>query len=757
MSAPTTFKAIGQSIPIADGREKVTGKAKYTADLTFPGMLHARPVLSPYAHARITSIDKSAALQVPGVVMVVTADDLPTKRLPTNRNSAMLAKDRVIFRGQPVVVVLGESEAAAQDGADLVMIDYDPLPAAIDPVAAMQPDAPAVWPKGLPKGDSTADAHAGGAAEGGETQSQGNIHAQVHFKRGDVAAGFAESDVVIERTYRTGVVHQAYMEPHAAVATHDPVSNEMVIYTTTQGQFMVRDEVAKLMGLARHDVKVVPMKVGGGFGAKYGIIEPLVAALAMISQRPVRMVLSRTEDFLTTTPTPACVFEIKTGAKKDGSVTAIQAKVVEDAGAFPFGLHGIIAILLGGYYNFPHLDIEAFEVFTHKVPIGAYRAPGAPQATFAIESQMDDMAAQLGLDPLQFRLQNAVDTGDMMPNGQPWPHIGLKPVLERIAHHPLWVNRNQSSNGQRRGVALAVGGWPGGTAPASAVCRPDTDGTINIHIGSVDISGSNNAMIQIAAEVLGVNPNQVRVISGDTSTGPYAPNSGGSMITYTVGAAVQRAAEDARKQLLEAAAELFEASVEDLEISEGQVQVKGVPGKQMSIGQVQSRAIGGRTKTPPILGQGGSSIKDQAPGFAAHLVEVVIDSHTGELKLTQDVIFQDVGRAINPMIVEGQVHGGASQSVGYGILEEMRFDEGGQLLSASFMDYAMPLSTSMPDFEVVLVENPAPSGPFGARGIGEPPIIAAPAAIANAVKVATGVRMTDLPITAEKLYSAMNG
>ncbi|MCW5849256.1 MAG: xanthine dehydrogenase family protein molybdopterin-binding subunit [Anaerolineae bacterium] len=756
MSTPVTLKAVGQRIPLADGLEKVTGKAKFAADVSFPGLLYARPILSPYAHARITSIDKSAALQVPGVVAVITAEDLPVKRPASSRNSAILARDRALFRGQPVAVVLGETEAAAQDGVDAVMIDYDPLPAVVDPVEAMRDDAPSVWPQGLPKGDSMADAHAGAAAEQGEAERQGNIVNTVHFKHGDVEAGFAQADVVIEKTYRTGIVHQAYLEPYAAVVTHDALSGQLTIYTTTQGQFGVRDEVAKLLGLERGKVRVVPMKVGGGFGAKYGVIEPLVAACAVISKRPVKMVLSRTEDFLATTPTPATVFELKTGAKKDGTLTAIQSRVVVDTGAFPFGLHGIIAILLGGYYKFANMDIEGFEVVTNKPAIGAYRAPGSPQATFAIESQMNEMADALGLDPLQFRLQNAVETGDMMPNGQPWPHIGLKLVLEQIAQHPLWTGRTPSANGQKRGVGFAVGGWPGGTSPASAVCRPDSDGMVNIHIGSVDISGSNNAMIAIAAEILGVDPSKIRIIAGDTDSGPYAPPSGGSQITYTVGAAVKRAAEEARKQLLEAAAELFEASVDDMQIQDGQVSVKGVPNKQMSIGQVAGRAMSGRTRTPPILGQGGSSIKDQAPGFAAHLVEVAIDGDTGELTLERDVVIQDVGRAINPLIVEGQIHGGASQSVGYAILEEMRYDEGGQLLSASFMDYAMPLSNNMPDFEVVMVENPTPDGPFGARGIGEPPIIAAPAAIANAVQAATGVRITDLPITAEKLHQALH-
>ncbi len=757
MSAVTEFKAVGQRIPIVDGLEKVTGRARYTADLTLPGMLHARPVLSPYAHARIVSIDVEAARQAPGVVAVLTADDLPIKRAPTNRNSAILAQGRVLFRGQPVAVVIGETEAAAQDGVDLVMVDYEELPAAVDPVAAMSDSAPQVWPNGLPKGDvDLAEAHAGAAAEAGQHAGHGNVVNTASFNRGDVNVGFAEADLVVERSYRCGIVHQGYLEPHAAVAAWDAIKGELTIYTSTQGQYLVRDENARLFKLPKNKVRVVPMVVGGGFGAKYGIVEPLVSAASIVLKRPVRLVLSRSEDFLATTPSPAVIFEVKSGAKRDGSLTALQARVIVDTGAFPFRLHSIISILLGGYYNFPHLDIQAFEVLTNKVPVGAYRAPGAPQATFAIESQMDEMARQLGLDPLEFRLKNAVQTGDPMPSGDPWPHIGLRACLEAARQHPLWLNRAQLTEPGKRGVGLAAGGWVGGTAPANAVCRPDSDGTINIHIGSIDISGSNNAMVAIAAEVLGVSPDQIRIISGDTATGPYAANSGGSMITYTVGSAVMKAAEDARRQLLSIAGDLLEASPDDLEIRDGKISVRGVPDKGMTIADVAGKALDYGSKHAPVLGQGGSAINENAPGFTAQLAEVEIDPTTGRLDVKRNVIIQDVGRAINPLIVEGQIHGGASQGLGYGLYEEMVYDENGQLLSASFMDYTMPQAGRMPEFEIEMIENPTPYGPLGARGIGEPPIVAGAAAVANAVAAATGTRLTEIPMRAERVWTALH-
>lgn len=754
MSAPASFKVIGQSIKLPDGLEKVTGKARYAGDVTLPGMLHARPVLSPYAHATIVSIDTSAAEVTPGVVAVLTRDTIPFHRRPHSRNSAILARDRVVFRGQPVALVVAESEAAAADAADLVMVEYEPLPVTVDVVAAMQEGAARVWPHGLPKDeDSMASLHAGAVAETGKHDVHGNVVNTVHFHRGSPAQGFNEADLVLERTYKTGIVHQGYLEPHAAVADYDPTARELTIYTSTQGQYTVRDEVAKLVNLPKSKVRIVPMKVGGGFGAKYGIIEPLVAAAAIVVGGPVRLVLSRSEDFLATTPSPATVLEVKTGVKRDGTLTALQARVIVDTGAFAFGLQGIIATLLAGYYRFPNLDVRGYEVVTHKVPVGAYRAPGAPQATFAIESHMDEVARELGLDPIAFRLKNAVATGDPMPSGDPWPHIGLRQCLQQVAEHPLWVNRPQQQ-GMGRGVGLAVGGWPGGTSAASAVCRIDTDGTVNVHIGSIDISGSNAAMIQLAAEILGVAPESVRIVSGDTTTGPYAPNSGGSMITYTVGSAVVAAAEQAKKQLLEAAGEILEASPEDLTISDGLISIAGVPDRGVTVADVASKTYGGKIKHPPIVGEGGSKIAEQAPGFTAQLAEVEVDQATGEVRVVRNVIIQDVGRAINPMIVEGQVHGGATQGLGYGLWEEMVYDDNGQLLTSSLMDYNLAQAHEMPAFDVVLLENPTPYGPVGARGIGEPSIIAGAAAVANAIRAATGVRLYELPMRPEKLWTA---
>jgi len=771
----SAYQYLGKGRKLVEGMEKVTGSAQYTGDIRLPGMLHARPVLSPYAHARIVSIDTAAAAHMPGVVAVLTAQDLPTRdKIVNSRHSAVLAKEKVLFRGQPVVVVVGESEVAAQDGADAVVIDYAPLPAVVDVVKALADDAPVIWPNGLPK--EGVDLTAAHAAVDKETEEQerapSNIHDETHFERGDVEAGFKQADVVIERIYKTPIVHQSYLEPHAVVAEPDVLGRSLTLYTSTQGQFIVRDETARLLGLPKSKVRVVPMTVGGGFGAKYGLVEPLAGAVALALKQPVRLVLTRSEDFLTTTPAPASIIELKTGARKDGTITAIQARVIMDNGVFPFALGGIVGILLGGYYKCPNVRIDCYEVFTNKPQGGAYRAPGAPSATFALESNVEDMARELGIDPLEFRLLNAAETGDPTGNGEPWPSIGLKLCLERIREHPAWQRRariedSKSDRNERNplssvaqtleGVGIAVGGWPCFMSPAAAVCRVDTDGTIRVHVGSVDISGVNSSYVLVAAEILGVSPDQVEIVQGDTRSGPYAGPSGGSQTTYSVSGAVASAAREVRKRLLELAADHFEASADDLEIKDGVVQVRGVPDRTILIGELANIAEGKKGGPGPVIGEGRAAVEENAPGFVVHLAKVEVDPDTGRVDLRQYVAVQDVGFALNPLLVEGQIHGGAVQGIGWGLHEAMVYDENGQLLTGTFMDYDVPKADTVPNIETILVQNPSPHGPFGARGIGEPPITAGAAAIANAIRDATGARITELPIRAETVWRALNG
>ncbi len=748
---------IGRRIPLHDGREKVTGRLRFAADLGLPDLLHARLVLSPVAHGRIRGIDTDRARSLPGVVAVVTARDLPWfRRISLSHATGLLAWDRVVYAGQPVAVVLAEREATAQDAAALVEVEVEPLPAVVDPLEALAEDAPAVWPEGIPGMRADAGAHAA-EAESPSTEAlrrSANVAGSVRFARGSVQEGFAEADLVLERTYRTSSLHQGYLEPHATLAAVDPSGELLTLWTSTQSPFGVRQEVAKFLGWPEYRIRVVPAPVGGGFGGKFFLLEPLVAALALHTRRPVRLVLTRQEEFLLANPVHGAILTLKTGVRRDGTLTALRARLVFDAGAFPGAPARIAAILLGGVYRFPHLEIEAFEVLTHKPGAGAYRAPGAPQAAFALESQIDEMSRMLGIDPLAFRMRNLLEEGDPLPDGRRLPRIGLRECLEAVRDHPLWQKR-QTAPGE--GVGLAVGGWAGGLEPAAAACHVDRDGTVRVHVGAVDLQGTHTALRQIAAEVLGVPVERVRVVQGDTDHAPYAGASAGSKVIYTVGRAVQRAAEEARMRTLQLAARHLEVAVEDLELRDGRVFVQGLPEPRADLGELIGLAqrFGGRFE--PVWVVGTSAQTEQAPGFAAQVLRVRVDAETGQVEVLEAVLAQDVGCAINPLLIEGQVYGGVAQGLGWGLWEGLSYDEGGSPRTTSFLDYALPRATAVPPIQALLVEVASLHGPFGARGVGEPPVVPGAGAVANAIRDATGVRITELPITPERVLRAIRG
>jgi CO/xanthine dehydrogenase Mo-binding subunit len=748
----STTSAIGRSLRRIDGGEKVTGVTRFAADLALPGMVHARLVLSPYAHARILSIETKAASTLPGVLGVFTGRDLGLAKLDaSSRTRSPLAVDRVVFTGHPVVAVVAETASIADDAAALVEVEYDVQPAAIDVLDAMRKDAPRVRVKEGGSGEEELAMH--GAATGAQKLQEDvgpNVVGTQHFTRGEVARGFEDSEVVVERRYTTPMVHQGYLEPRAALAAVDPLGM-LTVWTATQALFFTRSEIAEVLGLPEHEVKVVATPMGGGFGAKFVLLEPLAAALARKLRRPVSVVMTRREDFLATTPAPSATFELKMGARRDGTLTAMQGRVVFDAGAYAGAPVGIALLLMGSYYQVPHLDLRGYEVLTHKPGAGAYRAPGAVQGTFVVESVMDELARTIGMDPLDFRLKNASRPGDPMVTGQPWPKMGLRECLERLRQERKNRARVSSTDGRRVGVGVAVGGWMGGIEPANAACRMDRDGTVTIIVGSVDMSGVNTGFAQIAAEAFGVGPDDVRIVTGDSDTAPYAGASGGSKITYTVGLAVERAARDARRQLLLIAADKLEAAPDDLEIVDRAVRVRGFPARSVTLADLAKAAMQFGSKYEPVFGRGASATTARSPAFAAHLTEVAVDPDTGGVEILGHIAVQDVGRAINPAAVESQMHGGVVQGFGWALLERMAYDDQGQLLAATLMDYALPHSLQTPRIDTVIVEVPSDHGPFGAKGVGEPPVVGVPAAVANAIADATGQRFTDLPITSEAI------
>ncbi len=745
--------SIGRELKLEDGAPKVRGVLEFGADLKRPGQLVARLVTSPHAHALLRGLDTDAAAALPGVHSVLTARDLPSIT-PSNRATLLLASDRVRFVGHPVALVLAQTEAAAQDAAELVIGDYEVLPAVVDLEQSLRADAHAVWPEGLP-GDS-AEAAAHGAAGGNDSASSAaspNVAGRMAFEQGDLEDAFAAADLVVDRTFHTASVHQGYLEPHVSLVEFDPLGEEVTVWTSTQAIFYVRDGVAEALGLDATRVRVVGTPVGGGFGAKFLLYEPLLALAARATGRPIFFAMTRLEEMTSATPAPATRVRVRMGANRNGDMVALDAEVVTDCGCFPSSMTILAGILLGSLYRIPSYRVVGIEVLTNRASTGAYRAPMAPQCAFGLESVIDELAHALELDPLEFRLRNAARPGDPMAIGRPWPSHGFTQVLEEIQRHPLWRDRKQSL-ARGRGVGLAVGGWPGGTEPAAAACSLQGDGTLQVQIGSVDITGTRTTMQQLAASVFGVEPEQVRIVSGDTRSGPFAGSSGGSKITYTVGPAVIQAAEDAKAQVLAMASHRLEAAIEDLEIRNGAVQVKGTPESAIALTSLARKTMAFGSTQAPIYGRGRHAQPDQAPGFCAQLAEVSVDEDTGQVTVHRLVLVQDVGRALNPLLVRGQMQGGAIQGLGWALYEELSYDDHGQPLTATLSDYALPHIHHLPlELEVEIVEVPSPFGPFGAKGVGEPPVIATAAAVANAIAEVSGRRMQRLPMTAPRILA----
>jgi len=583
-----------------------------------------------------------------------------------------------------------------------------------------------------------------------------NIASQMAFNRGDVEQGFAEADVIVEETWRSAMVHQSYIEPHATIADYDPgPDGELAIWTSTQAPFYIRDEVSKALRMPESRIRVTATEVGGGFGGKIYLTELMVALLAMAVRRPVKYIMSRKEDMLAATPAPQAIIELKTGMKKDGALTALKARLIYDSGAYPGAPMLPGCLIIGGYYKCANLEIQGLEVLTNKVSVGALRAPGAHNATFALESHMDMMAKELGLDPLEVRLKNAMEEGDPLPSGQPYTRIGLKECLDAIGNSQLWKDRSEAKQHPNRGIALAVGGWLGGLQPASAIVGLNGDGTINVIVGSADITGTNTSFAQITAEVLNVPLSMVGVTTGDTKSAPFAGMSAGSKTTITVGRAVKEAAEDAKQQMLKIASRRLECEPDDLEMIDGEIRVKGSSDKSLTFLRLGRITTNFAAPFAAIVGRGAITARRQAPGFSVQAAEVEVDPDTGELTILRYAIAQDAGFAINPLSVSGQMQGGASQGLGIALSEEMLYDDEGRLLNANLLDYRLPTTRDLPPIEAIIVEVPSEDGPYGARIVGEPSIVAGAAAVVNAIDEAVGARLREVPATPERVLRAL--
>jgi xanthine dehydrogenase molybdenum-binding subunit len=748
------FRIIGRKTPKVDAIDKVTGRAQFGADVSLPRLLVGKVLRSPHAHARIRRIDIRQAAALPGVHAVITGNDLPTVTpgAPMAAGTAtaydaylsqeVLARDRVLFHGHAVAAVAATSSDIAEAALALIQVEYEPLPFVLDPVEAMRPDAVRVHDDLFTQ------------AASGKATTPSNVAEHLEMGRGDVGQGFAQADVVVERTFKTRSVHQGYIEPDAETAwVHEDGS--VVVWANTQTTFTQRHELAMLLDLPVSRLRVVPTEVGGAFGGKESVrVSALCVALSRKAGLPVRITLSREEVFRATGPATATVSTVKVGARRDGTITAIQARLVYDAGAFPGAPLRSAIRRVFSHYRTPNLKIDAYDVVTNKPHVAAYRAPGATPTNFALESVIDAVGEAVHMEPLAFRLLNVSRPGDPMPDGVTFPSVSLIEILQRVRQHPCWTTPLTGPN-QGRGIALGLWTQPGGTT--SCHITLSMDGSVTLVLGTVDLSATRTSLAMVAAEALGLEMADVRVVVGDTDMVAYSGASAGDKVTYVTSKAIIKASDDLLQQLKSRVAAALEASAQDIVYERKRFWVQGSPERGVSLADVARRTMqsGGS-----IMGYGSASDTFSAvalaPNAAAHVADVEVDRDTGQVKLLRYTTFQDVGLCVNPDQVEGQMQGGATQGIGWGLAEMYLIDEQGAVRNANLLDYRLPSAMDVPYIAADVVEVPSGDHPYGIRAVGQVPIVPPAAALANAIYRAVGVRLYELPMTAERLYRAMH-
>ena len=750
MGTQGQFKVVGTRPVRPDGVEKVTGRAAFGADLSLPGMLVGKVKRSPHAHARIVSIDVEKARALPGVKAVVTAADFPeiaseeafVGEGPMNFRDLScncMARGKVLYEGHAVAAVAATSSAIADAALDLIEVVYEPLPHVIDVEAAMAPGAPLLHDDLITQGVDPAP------------RTPSNVAKRVHFSLGDVEAGFRAAQVVLERRYTTKPVHQAYIEPHACVASAG-ADGQCQIWCSSQGQFMVRAYCAKLLGLPISSIRVTPAEIGGGFGGKTLVyLEPLALALSKQSGRPVKMVMTREEVFRATGPTSGAVVEVKIGATRDGKITGAQAVLKYQAGAFPGSPVQPGCMAAFAMYDLDNVSVTGYDVVCNRPKVAAYRAPGAPIASFAVESCLDELARTLGLDPIALREKNAAKDGTRAVYGPIWKDIGYVETLQAAKKHAHYA----APLGPNQGRGVASGFWFNIGGESTAEVHINEDGTAVVVSGNPDIGGSRASMAMMAAEVLGIPVERVRPIVGDTSSIGYSFLTGGSRVTFATGMAVVQAAQEVVGELKRRAALILDVSPEAIEWRDGAaVPSDADPGRFAPLPLAAIALKAGRTGGP-ISAKASINAQGAGPGFATHLCDVEVDPETGQVKILRYTAIQDVGRAIHPSYVEGQIQGGVAQGIGWALNEEYIYDANGRLENPGFLDYRVPVASDLPMIEAVMIEVPNPRHPFGVRGVGEVPIVPPMAAVANAIHAATGVRLTDLPMSPPRVLAAI--
>ena len=752
------FDVVGTRPIRPDGLDKVTGRARYSADIHLPGMLHGKLLRSPHAHARIRSIDCSKALELPGVKAVVTAADMPevSAEFTDQEEGAMvnygfygrnvIAREKVLYKGHVVAAVAATDPSVAEQALDLVEVDYEVLPPVLNAEDAMKDDAPILHERLLTMHSPTF--RSGGW---GDADTQTNVANRFEFSIGDVQAGFDQADVIVEREFRTEAVHQGYIEPHAATAQWNS-DGYVTIWCSTQGHFGVRDHTSAILGLPVSRVKIVPMEIGGGFGGKgqSGVyLEPLAAKLSQKSGQPVKIVMSRYEVFVGTGPTSGSIMTVKMGATRDGRVTAAEAHLIYEAGAFPGSPVASGCRTMFAPYNIPNALVEGVDVLVNRQKSAAYRAPGSPAAAFAAEQVVDELSQQLGMDAIEFRLLNTSEEGTRQVAGPRFLRIGNKELLEAAREHP---HIRTPLEGKLRGRGIAAGAWFNGSGPASAVASVNPDGTVSLIEGSPDIGGSRAAMAMHVAEVLGIPVTDVNPAIVDTDSIGYSSGAGGSGVTFKMGRACYEAAQDTKRQLIERAARIWDVSPDDVEYDDATLRHKQDTELSMTFAELAPRLNG---TGGPIVGRATVNPGGVGNAFGLHIVDVEVDAETGKVEILRYTAIQDAGKAIHPSYVEGQIQGGAVQGIGWALNEEYYFSDDGTMENSTFLDYRMPTSLDLPMIDTVIVEVANPGHPYGVRGVGEVSIVPPMGAVANAIHDATGVRMTELPMSPGAVVKAL--
>ncbi len=737
--APREFKQVGTRPRRPDGVDKVTGRALYGADVTAPGMLTGRILRSPHAHARIVSIDTAKAAALPGVKAVVTSADfgVPEDAFLRDVQDNCIARGKVLYDGHAVAAVAAVDAATARAALKLIEVRYEKLPHVTDVDRAMAPDAPVVLD--------------GRALENVPAGMSANVTMHCEFGHGDMEAGFAMADHILERSFTTAATHQGYIEPNACLASFTS-DGKAELWLCTQGQFYTRSLCAEILQMEASQLRVIASEIGGGFGGKTSVFsEPVALMLAKKSGKPVKVVLTRDEIFKATGPTVSSSMDVKIGMTKDGRITAAETTLRYSGGAFPNGTVEFGAQAAFAAYDLAAVRSYGWNVLTNRPREIPYRAPGAPMAIYAVESVVDEMCQQLGLDPLDVRLLNAAREGTKSSYGPTFPAIGLVATLEAAKAHPHYSAPLEE--GQGRGISCGFWFNFGGNTCVSL--NVNTDGTVGIVEGNPDIGGSRAAISLMAAEELGIDYGQVRTIIADTASLGYNDVTDGSRVTFAVGLATIKAARDAKAKMCARAAKIWGIDADAVEWVDGAAQPAGPnAGKHPPMTLAEIAAVSAQTGGP-IAGHYEVNADGAGVSFGVHICDIAVDPETGATKVLRYTVLQDAGKAIHPDYVEGQMQGGAVQGIGWALNEEYIYGEDGRLQNAGFLDYRVPVASDLPYIDTVILEIPNPGHPYGVRGVGETPIVPPLAAVANAVSRAAGVRMRSLPMSPPRILAAL--